>query len=131
MPSLFAGLEDRLSDAIDRQFGEAFTFRPHAAVVPGAKPLPDPSRSTRPVVGVYDEPSFTSTEVGADVRGGSRYSMRKLSLSIDARQFAANEPPRRLDRFERTGTGKHFEVTDLKQDGEGRYKLMLNEVNVR
>lgn len=128
MPSAFAALENRLSDAIDLQFGEPFTFQPHAAPVPNAKPSPDPTRGARTVVGVFDEPSFVSTEIGAEVRGSSRFSMRKLTLSIDVRQFAGGEGPRRFDRFLRQGTGTLYEVTDVKQDGEGRFKLMLNQV---
>ena len=128
MPSRFAALENRLSDTIDGEFGEAFEFRPHIVPVPGAKAVPDGSRAVRDVIGVFDEPSFTSTEVGAEVRGGSRVSMRKLSLSIDTRQFATSEGPRRLDRFARLATGALYEVTDVKQDGEGRFKMMLNQV---
>lgn len=127
MPSPFAALENRLSDAIDVQFGEAFEFRPHTAL-PNARPTVDATRAVRAVTGVFDEPSFVSTEIGAEVRGSSRFSMRKLSLSIDVRQFAEGEGPRRFDRFLRQGTGALYEVTDVKQDGEGRYKLMLNEV---
>ena len=129
MPSLFAALEDRLSDTIDHVFGEPFEFRPYVAVVPNVRPAADNSRAVRPVFGAFDEPSFNSTEVGTDVRGGSRFSMRKPSLSIDVRQFLAGQKPQRLDRLLRIDTGKVYEVSDVKQDGEGRYKLMLHEVS--
>ncbi|MFZ4807473.1 MAG: hypothetical protein ACOYLQ_09470 [Hyphomicrobiaceae bacterium] len=126
MASLFAALENRLSTACDSQFGEAFEFRPMGAAPGGGRRSVDATRAVRTVTGILTDDPFRSKSLGAEERTATRAAMAKIVLSVDARQFATDQPPRHLDRFVHTASGKTFEIADPPQlDAEQRYALRV------
>lgn len=125
MPSLFSGLENKLSDAVDATFGEQFQFQPMVPGASGGRPSADESRATRQVIGVFDDRSFSSKSFGDVARTAMQVTLRHQWLSIDKRQFLDGQMPRQKDSFKRLDTGTTYSVAEVTQDGEGRYKLRL------
>jgi hypothetical protein len=125
MPSIFAGLEDLLSDQVDAVFGESFEFRPMTPGVGGGRPAVDTSRAVRQVTGAFDDRSSVSKALGEVARRSTQAVVRHQWLSIDERQFAAGQGPRQKDNFKRLDTGTVYSVAEIMQDGERRYKIRL------
>lgn len=134
MPSIFAELENELSDAIDDTFGEGFTFLPMIQATVNSRREPDPDRPSVPVQAVIDErnPGSSSfarlgaTSGGTAASGGApQFTATNPMLFLEERRMAAAGRPRRYDRFRRDDTGHVYEVTDVHQDGQGRLKLGL------
>lgn len=125
MPSIFAGLENQLSDHVDAVFAEAFEFRPMTPGVGGGRPSADGSRAVREVIGVFDDRSSVSKALGEVARRSTQAVIRHIWLSIDERQFADAQGPRQKDRFKRLDTGIVYDVAEIMQDGERRFKLRL------
>lgn len=128
MPSQFATLANRMDDACDAVFGENWTFTPMKPGPGGGLPTADPGRSVRPdVIGIFEAEPERSTEFGSEARGSVPRTINKPELSIDRRQFAEDEPPRTIDRFVRDN-GEIWEVSDVPDDSEGRYKMKVKQV---
>lgn len=131
MASAWPAIEDGLSDAVDAAFAEGLELRPMIAL-PNARPSSDPDRSTRLVSGVFDEKSSKVEAQGAGLHEFARVShglaTQKPIASIDQRQFANGELPRRLDRLQRVATGDVYEISEVDPDGQGRLKLILKHV---
>ncbi|ADJ23036.1 hypothetical protein Hden_1224 [Hyphomicrobium denitrificans ATCC 51888] len=125
MPSIFAGLEDQLSDHVDAVFGELFEFRPMTPGVGGGRPAIDNSRAVRQVTGAFDDRSSVSKALGEVARRSTQAVIRHIWLSIDERQFAVGQGPRQKDRFKRLDTNIVYDVAEIMQDGERRYKIRL------
>lgn len=125
MPSIFAGLENQLSDHVDVVFGELFEFRPMTPGVGGGRDGVDSGREIRQVKGVFDDRSSVSKALGEVARRSTQAVIRHIWLSIDERQFAAGQIPRQKDRFKRLGTDTVYNVAEIMQDGEGRYRIRL------
>lgn len=128
MPGAFAALENELSESCDEQFGEAFQFRPMVAGAGGGRRATDAGRAVKAVTGIFDDRSFNSQALGAVERTASQITLRHAWLSIDRRQFTAGQEPRRFDRFARTGTSRLYEVAEVQEDGEGRFRIRLADV---
>ena len=131
MASAWPAIEDALSDAVDAAFAEDLEFRPMVAL-PNARPAADPDRSERDVTGVFDEKASQIEAEGAGLyelgRVSHGLSTQKPLASIDVRQFADGELPRRLDRIKRTATADVYEIAEVEPDGQGRLRLMLKHV---
>jgi len=136
MVSLWAGLEDRLSDAIDQVFGETFVHLPMRSQTPLSRREADPERASAPFQAVIDDRNPGSSSFA---RLGSRTG--GIAGEHGAPQFTASNPmlfleerrlpgglPRRLDRIRRQATGDVYEVADVAKDGQGRWKLTLVKV---
>lgn len=137
MPSLFAALEDRLSAAIDKQYGEWFVFLPMTQPTVNSRLGPDASRSSFRFFAVWDDsvPGSNSFERLGKSSGGTASSGGKP-------QFATSNPliffdgvqfggvlPKRLDRAMREETGGVYEMTEApKKDGQGRFRVALVKV---
>ena len=137
MPANFAALEDRLSAAVDAQFGEPFRFLPMHQPVTNARREQDSSRAVRNITAVFDDrnPGGTSfarlgsTSGGKAQSGGApQFSASNPNLFVDEREFAAGQMPRHLDRFQRLDTGDVYEIASLDKDGQGRWKYALAKV---
>lgn len=129
MPGPFAALENRLSEACDAQFGEAFEFRPMLSGAGGGRRSADGDRAVKTVTGIFDDRSFNSQALGAVERTASQITLRHAWLSVDRRQFTAGQIPRRFDRFHRTGTERLYEAAEVQEDGEGRFRVRLTDVS--
>lgn len=134
MPSLFAGLEDVLSNAIDETFAESWEFQPMRQPTVNSRREPDPDRVGVTLIAVMDDrnpgsSSFArlgSTSGGIASSGGApQFTATNPMLFVDERRLGAGSRPRRYDRFRRTDSGHVYEVTDVHQDGQGRLKLGL------
>lgn len=125
MPSIFAGLENQLSDHVDTVFGELFEFRPMTPGAGGGRPSVDASRAVRQVKGVFDDRSSVSKALGEVARRSTQAVIRHVWLSIDSRQFVTGQGPRQKDRFKRIDTGIVYDVAEIMQDGEARFKIRL------
>lgn len=137
MPSVFAGLEDALSDAVDATFGELFDFIPMAQVNVNGRPAPDGSRTVQRFTAVIDnrDPGSTSFERLGSTGGGHAskggppsFTATNPMLFFETRHLAANTNPRRLDRVKRIDTGEVYEIKAVEQDGQGRLKAGLTKV---
>lgn len=130
MPGAFAALENELSESCDEQFGEAFELRPMTAGAGGGRRTVDAGRAVKTVTGIFDDRSFNSQALGAVERTATQITLRHAWLSVDRRQFTVGQEPRRADRFARTGTGRLYEVAEIQEDGEGRFRIRLADVGV-
>lgn len=138
MPSMFAALEDQLSDVVDTMFAETFDFLPMTQPTVNSRLAADAGREMQTVVAVLDDrnPGSTSfarlgkTSGGVASSGGPpQFSTTSPMLFVDERRFSGGlMPARRLDRFRRAQTGDVFEVTGLERDGQGRWKIGLTKV---
>lgn len=137
MSSVFAGLENQLSDAIDEMFAEAFEFIPMVQPNVNARPGPDVARAVQTIQAVIDDrnPGSTSFErLGAtggghaSKPGGPKFATSNPMLFFDSRRLAPGSNPARLDRFRRLLDGAVYEITGLDQDGQGRFKASMTRV---
>jgi hypothetical protein len=128
MPSPFAALEDAMSEAVDEQFAEAFEYRPYTAGPGGGRGGPDASRPLMAIRGVFFDKSYNSKAFGDEERTATRMTLRHATLSVDKRQLAHHDPPRRADRVKRVDTGVVYEIAEVGEDGHGRHKLRLVEI---
>ncbi len=132
MPSVFSAAEDDLSDAVDAEFGRELEFRPYLAGPGGGRRLADPDRPTLTVIAIVDDDTgtgATSARGSSSIGTGDAISRtaRRVSVSIDRRQFGA-VAPRRVDRLVDLESGEVFEATDINLDAEGRYRITLSQV---
>jgi hypothetical protein len=127
MPSAFAVIEDRLFEACEATFGEAFEHLPYAGAPGGGLRTPDASRVGCTLTGIFQSPLYTSTQLGSEARGSTPATMEKPAVSIDQRRFV-NGPPQRLDRLRRVSTGEVYEISNVQRDGEGRWLLAVKRV---
>jgi hypothetical protein len=126
MPSLFAALEDRVSDTVDAVMGEPVTWTPMRAAPSGGRRTVDPDRAPLTFTAVFDSGPHVSKALGAVERTATRVSMDKPSVSVDLRRLAGRLPVR-LDRITRAGVV--YEINDVQApDGEGRLMLSLDRV---
>lgn len=127
MAAIFSALENRVSDAVDRLFGESFGFSP--MMLPAnvnARPVVDPDRLTSTVTGIFDARSRSVSTVGP--QQGPGVSAPGPWLSLDDRQFDSGQPPRRNDRLKRLTTGEVYEISEITVDGLGRTRCRLKLV---
>lgn len=125
-------LEDRMSDAIDDVMAESFVFRPvYRPTDVNVRPITDPDRSDRGVVGVFDARTrIVASQPGSRIsKGGLELSSPTPNVSIDSRQFDSSEHPRRSDQLLRVATGVLYEISNVADDGQGRYALDLKRLN--
>jgi hypothetical protein len=137
MPSVFAGLEDELSTAVDETFGESFVFLPMTQPTVNSRLGPDPTRLSFEFTAVIDNKSAGSNSFerlgkssgGVASKGGTpQFVTSSPMMFFDSRQFVGAGLPRRLDRVRRADTGEVFEVTAIEQDGLGRHKASIVKV---
>lgn len=137
MPSVFAGLEDQLSLAVDQVFAERFSFQPMAQATPNSRREPDAGRTGRDFSAVFDDriPGATSfarlsSRNKNEPKGDGPPSFKSSAplLFVDERQFSGGDFPRRLDRVRRSDTGVVYEVMGVEKDGQGRFKMPLTQV---
>lgn len=134
MPSIFDGLENILSDAIDDTFATEWEFLPMRQATVNSRRESDPERPSVTVRATIDDrnpgsASFArlgSTSGGVAHSGGApQFSASNPMLFIDERQMGPAGRPRRYDRWRSVDNGRVYEVTDVHQDGQGRLKLGL------
>ena len=134
----WADLMNECSDAVDAHLGgEALTFQPMKKLTVNDPPTEDDSRSERSVVGIWsspaqdidmleDRPTRTKT-YGGD--GHEKISSNSPRVSVDDRQFLADEMPKLGDRFKRTATGDLYRINDVQTDNQGRTVYVLSFLN--
>lgn len=128
MPTVFAGLEDQMSDTIDEMYGELWTLLPMMDSAGGGRRVVDATRPEAVFTGAYDGPVKRSTEFGSEARGSNPRILNEPSISIDTRQFAGGGLPRRFDRIRRHETGQLYELSHGERDSENRLKYALKEL---
>jgi len=129
MPTLFARLEDKVSAACDRVFGDLWDLQPMMDSAGGGRRVVDAARDpVRGFQAIFSSPVKESTEFGSEARGTLARLVNETTLSIDMRQFGEGSAPRRLDRVTRQETGQVYELGHGQNDGEGRYKFWLKEI---
>lgn len=126
MPSAADARRARVSAAINRAFGEEFSFvaRKHAADV-NLPRVPDLSRATFTVFGVWSGPSHIKTLPArghaADHAQEAIASAPSLKLDVAALQWRPSEG----DLCTRVETVETFVVGRVVPDGFGRLKIWL------
>jgi len=134
--SVWADLEDSISETVDLTFGETFEFRPMTQLTVNDPVAEDVTRAVRTVEGIYSAPS-TEVTLGntkptrTKVLGGDGMTLVSLTApraSFDERAFAAGERPRKGDRFSRVATLDLYQVIDIQPDGQGRLVLVLSHI---
>lgn len=128
MPSIFAALENRVSDSCDAFFGEQWVLEPMMAAPGGGRRTVDAARASVEVAGIYSAPNKRSTEFGTEARGSVPRLVEETTVSIDVRQVPDGDRPQRFDRIRRIDTGQVFEISHSERDGEGRIKAWLKEL---
>ena len=127
-----------VSDAVDASLGsETFEFRPMKKLTVNDPPTTDDARSTRTIIGLWGGPAQDldldqDRPVRTRVYGGDgkmRVSSLSPRLSIDVRQFLADEMPRVSDHFARAATNDVYIVTDVQPDNQGRTIYVLSHIN--
>jgi hypothetical protein len=124
-PSVFAALEDEMSALCDQTFGEQFEYRPYLEGPGGGRGGADGSRPVVTITGVFSDKSYEAKSFGEVERTSSRMTLRHAKLSIDRRLIDA---PRRSDRVKRIDTAAVYEIAEINEDGEGRWKFRLIEL---
>lgn len=127
MPSIFATLEDAVSDEIDRLFAEYFEHRPMTQR-PNVGASSDVDRSVLRVVGIFDARTEEMGQIPASMLSPGAKSENGF-VSIDDRQFDGPRP-RKGDHFLRVDTGEVFEVSSFDDDGLGRRRYRLRHVGL-
>lgn len=136
MPTIFARLEDRVSRACDRIYGDVWDLQAMMDSAGGGRRVVDAARGA--VLGftaIFSSPVKESTEFGSEARGTLARFVNETTLSIDLKQVdAAGQPlftsqPRRFDRVTRRETGQTYELGHGQIDGEGRHKFWLKEIS--
>lgn len=131
MPSVFAALEDALSDAVDVTFGEMFVVIPMARATVNSQSASDPSRHDVTLQAVLDDrsasgASFARLNTAVSGRSGhSEFTVTSPLLFVESRRLGAYGAPKRNDRVRRVDTGDLYEIIDASKDGQGRYKLAM------
>lgn len=114
-----------MSSLVDGTFGERFEYRPYLAGPGGGRGGPDSGRPTFEFSGIFKDKSFEAKSFGEIERTSSRMTLRHVLLSVDRRNLAS---PKRVDRVLRLDTGVVYEIAEIGEDGEGRWKLRLVEI---
>lgn len=135
MPSPFAALEDQLSDAIDGAFAEAWTLLPMRRPTPNSRSDVDPDRTGFAFDAVFDNGTPGSGSFarlggggGAAHHGGApQFTTSSPTLHVETRRLNG-VTVQRLDRVVHADTGDIYEITDVKQDGQGRQRWPLVKV---
>lgn len=127
-------LEDQLSDAVDAHCGgEPFVFNPMHQPTVNDRLVPDPTRSQVPVIAIFSDrtaiqPEFGQRSTADGWASAIAATMTKPYISVDIRYFVPGQPPRQDDRFTRLKNGGIYNVADVQPDGQGRYKLIVDQV---
>lgn len=130
-PLPYADRDDRLSAAVDRAFGEKFTFSARKVAADDVD-LPRTADATRPnfdAIGVFEKPAKGSTPAA---RGATQddnahkwiVSMPSVCIADEALVWR----PMRGDRATRAFDGATYEVAKTLPDGMGRTVIFLTSM---
>ncbi len=114
-----------MSVLCDQTFGEQFEYRPYLSGPGGGRGGVDSSRPIVTITGVFRDKSYDAKSFGEIERTSSRMTLRHVYLSIDKRVL---DEPRRSDRVKRVDTSAIYEIVEINEDGEGRWKLRLVDI---
>lgn len=134
MPSRFASRAAKLNRSLDREFGEAFEFRPMRRANVNVAPALDDTRAIRQVTGRFLARHLPMAAINENARRKGAYhesaqgSMTEPKVSIADTEFAEDEMPRHLDRLKQIDTGAIYEISDSAPDGQSRTTYMLKRV---
>jgi hypothetical protein len=130
MPSLFAALDQQVSDDIDTVFAETFEIRPYATADVNAGRTPDKARPVLHVQAIFDDRYKDVSPMGSSnfvARAATPVGSTEVKLSLNLAQLGGGPAPIHGDLCVRLDTKDIYELTDPKPDGLSRmvYRLKL------
>lgn len=133
MPLPFASRAARLGGAIDKAFGESFTFLPFASSDDVDLPaIPDVSRLQFDVIGVWDEPAKVQIpHARGSIQDDNAHGWAASLPSVSVQDVLMPWRPRMRDRVRRLSDGSRYEISQPLPDGNGRTVFMLTSKQIR
>lgn len=123
----------KLNNVVDRTFAESFEFQPMAeGRSVNSRRQFDLSREPRTIQGVFDSRHAEYGSGDRAVYGFDRHHAGhgggQTRLSFQLASFLPEERPRRGDVFKRLFTADLFEVSEIAEDGQGRFEVFVKQI---
>lgn len=133
MPLPFASRAARLGGAIDKAFGESFTFLPFTSSSDVDLPaIPDVSRMQFDAVGVWDGPAkIQIPHARGTIQDDTAHGWAASLPSVCVQDALMPWHPRMRDRVRRRSDGSLYEISQPLPDGNGRTVFVLTSKKIR